>query len=160
MDDKNFADEVRNWLYFFLGYGLPAGEQSNGHQNPRTSLPRFFPAGSSEFICLPYPSTYHRNYYRHHLSGFRACAMHCAASCQPLGATGRTSLLTYALPVLVKMRSHIWDTRCTIRKTHRFMIVVFYCVSVTFKQCLIIHVKPSLSGSSCLSFIAAKNVVH
>jgi hypothetical protein len=54
-------------------------------------------------------------YYRHDLSGFRTCALQCA-SYHPVPATGGTSLITFASPVLVAVRSHIWDTRCSIWK--------------------------------------------
>lgn len=128
-----------------MGCGL--GNNRMATKIPGPHSPRLFLMGSSEFIRLPYPSTCQWNlkkkknpccYYRCDPSGFRTCAMQSAASYQPLRATGGASPLTFASPVPVAMRSRIRDTRCSIRKTHRFLIAVFHCISVTFTQSLTI----------------------
>jgi len=107
------------WIKFFLSEGLGAEDQSNSHQDPRTWRYLDFPLGSSTVIRVKYPGhvplttskKYPFCYHMRHSSGFRTCVIRCAASCQPVRASGRTLSWTFVVVVPVPMKLGWWDAR-------------------------------------------------
>jgi hypothetical protein len=115
-------------MNFFPIEELEAEDESNGHQDSRTSCPLNFSSvviwsylcNKHAHLLLTTLKKYPCCYYRHHTLDFRTFVIQCATSCQPVRATRQVSSWTSSSLVPFPVKSDWWDPH------YNYLVVNWY----------------------------------